>query len=86
MKKVIGKNIVIKTIEEEVRSEAGFFLSAQDVNDMRYKKGVVVMPGTDVSTIKVGDEVYYDKANSYTMIINDDNVTIIQERDVVVVI
>lgn len=86
MKKVIGKNIVIKTIEEEVRSDAGFILSADDVKGFRYKKGVVIMPGTDVSTIEKGDEIYYDKANSYTMIINDEDVTIIAERDVVIVL
>lgn len=86
MKKVIGKNIVIKTIEEEVRSDAGFILSADDVKGFRYKKGVVVMPGTDVNAIEVGDEIYYDKANGYTMVINDENMTVINERDVVVVL
>jgi len=86
MKKVIGKNIVIKNIEEEVRSDAGFILSADDVKGFRYKRGVVMMPGTDVSTIKAGDEIYYDKSNSYTMMINDEDVTIIAERDVVIVL
>ena len=86
MKKVIGKNIVIKNIEEEVRSDAGFILSADDVKGFRYNRGIVVMPGTDVSTINAGDEIYYDKANSYTMMINDEDVTIIAERDVVIVL
>jgi co-chaperonin GroES (HSP10) len=86
MKKVIGKNIVIKNVEEEVRSDAGFILSADDVKGFRYKRGVVVMPGNDVSTIKAGDEIYYDKSNSYTMMINDEDVTIIAERDVVIVL
>jgi co-chaperonin GroES (HSP10) len=44
------------------------------------------MPGTDVSTISAGDEIYYDKSNSYTMMINDEDVTIIAERDVVIVL
>jgi co-chaperonin GroES (HSP10) len=47
--------------------------------------GVVVAPGTDVANIKAGDNIYYDKAGSYTMVINDRPYTIIQERDVVVV-
>lgn len=54
MKKVIGKNIVIKSIEEEVRTEAGLILSAKDVNGFRYKKGLVVMPGTEVLNILAG--------------------------------
>jgi co-chaperonin GroES (HSP10) len=86
MKKVIGKNIVIKSIEEEVRTEAGLILSAKDVNGFRYKKGLVVMPGTEVLNILAGDEIYYDKSNAFTMVINDDDVTVINERDVVVVL
>ena len=60
-------------------------MSAHDANDFRYKIGNVIVPGTDVSVIKVGDEIYYDKNNSYTMVINDKPYTIINERDVVVV-
>jgi co-chaperonin GroES (HSP10) len=46
----------------------------------------VIAPGTDVDVIDEGDELYYDKAHSFTMLINDVQYTIIQERDVVVVI
>lgn len=85
MKKVIGKNVVIKHIDEEIKTESGILLSGEDVASMRYKKGVVVMPGSDVSTLNPGDTIFYDKSNSYTMLINDEQMTIIQERDVVVV-
>ena len=81
----IGKNIIIDTVEKEVKTESGLLLSAHDANDFRYKTGIVVVPGTDVSVIKSGDEIYYDKNNSYTMVINDKPYTIIHERDVVVV-
>ena len=46
--KPIGKYIVIKTIKEELKTESGLLLSAQDVSDFRYRKGQVVKPGTDV--------------------------------------
>jgi len=82
----IGKNIIIETIEREVKTESGLLLSAHDANDFRYKMGRVVSPGTDVDTIVKGDEIYYDKSHSYTMVINDKPYTIIQERDVVVVV
>jgi co-chaperonin GroES (HSP10) len=81
----IGKNIIIETVEKAVKTESGLLLSAHDANDFRYKIGVVIVPGTDVSVIKAGDEIYYDKNNSYTMVINDKPYTIIHERDVVVV-
>lgn len=82
----IGKNIIIETIEKEVKTESGLLLSAHDANDFRYKMGKVVVPGTDVAVIKSGDEIYYDKNNSYTMVIKDKPYTIIHERDVVVVV
>jgi len=82
----IGKHLIIETIEKEVKTESGLLLSAHDTNDFRYKMGRVVAPGTDVANIKAGDEIYYDKAGSYTMVISDKPYTIIQERDVVVVV
>jgi co-chaperonin GroES (HSP10) len=84
--KAIGKNIVIKSIDEEVKTSSGLLLSGEDTNQLRYKRGVVINSGTDVQNIKAGDEVYYDKSNSYVMIINDEHCVIIQERDVVLVL
>ena len=34
--KPIGKYIVIKTIEEEIKTSSGLLLSAEDANEMRY--------------------------------------------------
>ena len=82
----IGKYIVVKDIQEEVRTESGLILSGDDTNQLRYKRAEVIAPGTDVSVIDEGDELYYDKAHSFTMLIEDVQYTIIQERDVVVVI
>lgn len=84
--KAIGKNIVIKSIDEEVKTSSGLILSGEDTNQLRYKRGVVINSGSEVHAIKEGDEVYYDKANSYVMIINDEHCVIIQERDVVLVL
>ena len=82
----IGKYIVVKTIEEDIKTESGLFLSGDDANQLRYKKGIVVKPGTDVTVINELDTIYYDKGHGFTMIINDTQFTIIQERDVVVVL
>jgi co-chaperonin GroES (HSP10) len=84
--KPIGKNIIVKTIDEDVVTDSGLILSGDDANQLRYRKGLVVAPGTDVSVISEGDVIYYDKAHGYTMIIRDVQYTIIQERDVVVVL
>ena len=82
----IGKYIVVQNIDEEIKTQSGLILSGEDANQMRYKRGVVVEPGTDVKGIDPGDEMYYDKSMSFTMMINDTQYTIIRESDVVVVL
>jgi co-chaperonin GroES (HSP10) len=84
--KPIGKYIVIKTIKEELKTESGLLLSAQDVSDFRYRKGQVIKPGTDVNVINEGDLIYYDKSAGHEMLIEDNPYTVITERDVVVVL
>jgi|TARA_R110002051_G_scaffold61756_2_gene113318 co-chaperonin GroES (HSP10) len=84
--KAINKYIIIKTIEQEVKTSSGLLLSAHDVEEFRYKKGEVTMPGTEVKDIKKGDLIYYDKMAGYTIILEEQQHTIILERDVVVVL
>jgi co-chaperonin GroES (HSP10) len=84
--KPIGKNIIVKTIDEEVKTDSGLVLSGKDVDAMRYRKAVVIEAGTEVDFIKKDDVIYYDKTHGFTMLIEDKPHTIIQERDVVVVL
>ncbi len=84
--KPIGKNIIIKTIEEEIKTSSGLLLSSEDTNQLRYKKGVIIKSGTEVADLDEGDFIFYDKRSGYSMIINDEPFTIIQEKDVVVVL
>jgi co-chaperonin GroES (HSP10) len=84
--KPIGKNIIIKTIEEEIKTSSGLLLSSEDANQLRYKKGVIIKSGTEVQVLDEGDIIFYDKRSGYSMIINDEPYTIIQEKDVVVVL
>jgi len=84
--KPIGKHIVVKVIDEEVKTHSGLLLSAQDANNFRYQMAEVVKPGTEVSVIKEGERIYFDKRQSYTMMIEGEQYTVIQERDVVVVL
>ena len=85
--KAIGKNIIINKIDEEIKTDSGLLLSNEDVKDFRYQKGTIVLPGSEVSDfIAEGDTIYYDTRQSYTLVLNGESVTIIQERDVVVVL
>ncbi len=82
----IGKYIIVKDVQETVTTESGLILSCEDTNQLRYKRAIVVASGTDVTVISENDELYYDKAHSFTMLIDDVQYTVISERDVVVVI
>ena len=86
MKRVIGSYIVIEEINEEVSSDSGLLLGANDVNELRYHKGKVVMPGTDVETVSADDVIYYDKSGSFKMSLNGRAIVVIRERDVVIVL
>ena len=60
-------------------------MSADDVDNIRYKKGTVNASGTDVNNIEPNDTIYYDSRAGYSMMIQDILYTVITERDVVVV-
>lgn len=84
--KAIGKNIVVENIEEEVKTGSGMILSGEDTKQLRYGKAKVISPGSDVANIKADDIIYYDKVQSFIMIVDDKQVTVIQERDVILVV
>tara|TARA_R100000935_G_C2758362_1_gene132588 strand:+ start:55 stop:312 length:258 start_codon:yes stop_codon:yes gene_type:complete len=84
--KPIGKYVIIKPITEELKTKSGLILTAEDAEEFRYKKGKVIKPGTDVSEIKEGQIIYYDKSAGFSMLIHNDTFTIILERDIVVVL
>ena len=77
---------VYKDVDEQITTDSGLLLSSEEMKDLRYKKAQVVNPGTEVEAINEGDTVYYDKHSSHTMMINSEPYTIIQERNIVVVV
>jgi co-chaperonin GroES (HSP10) len=82
----INKYILVTTIDEQIKTESGLLLTGSDADKFRYKKGLVVKPGTNVEVIKESDLIYYDKGAGYTMLIDNVPYTIIREADVVVVL
>jgi co-chaperonin GroES (HSP10) len=82
----IGKYLVIRKIEKEIRTQGGFLLSADDKNKMRYGVGQIVKIGADVKSVSDDEFIYYDKFASHEMIIAGEVLTVILEKDVVVVL
>lgn len=84
--KPINKYIAVTQVREELKTDSGLLLTGDDTKDLRYRKATVNKVGTDVSVVNDGDSVYYDGAAGHTMVIDGSHYTIIQERDVVVVL
>ena len=83
--KAVGKYIVLTEIEEQQKTDSGILLTSEDSNRLRYKKGIIIIPGTDVDVVEEGNIVYYDRNAGHKMMLNEEVVTIILERDIVVV-
>mgnify|MGYP003127665169 FL=1 len=85
--KAVGKYLVIEPIKEtDVTTKGGLILSEKQREDVRYRRARVLEPGSEVSVLKKGDEVYYDKAAGFNIEINKEQYKIIKEFDVVVIL
>ena len=67
--KPIGKYILLTPVKEEVKTESGILLSADDVDNIRYKKGTVNASGTDVNNIEkdLNEKLKSGKFLSFTL-------------------
>tara|TARA_R110000796_G_scaffold200729_2_gene316787 strand:+ start:2833 stop:3090 length:258 start_codon:yes stop_codon:yes gene_type:complete len=82
----IGRYILIEKIAQEIKTNSGLILSAEDASQLRYHKGQVVAVGTDVEHISPDDIIYYDSRAGYTMVIDERQLTVISQSDIVVVL
>ncbi len=84
--RAVNRYIIVDQIKEDVKTASGILMGADDMNDIRYKKAMVVSPGDNVETVNSGDVIYYDSKAGYTVVLEGETHTVIQERDVVVVL
>ena len=85
--KAVGKFIVINPVKEtDVTTKGGLILAEKQREDVRYRRAMVIEPGSDVSVLKKGDEVYYDKASGFNIEINKEDYKVIKEFDVVIIL
>ena len=83
--KVLSKYLLVKRVSEQKQTKSGLLLTGEDSNDMRYHKATVHSVGDAVLGINSEDTILYDKVQSHEVIIDNERMTIIQERDVVCV-
>jgi co-chaperonin GroES (HSP10) len=84
--KAIGLNIVIEKINETRKVAGGMDITSADESDIRYKKGRVVTSGELASTVSDGDLIMYDGAAGHSMMIGSEQFTVIQYRDVALIL
>lgn len=85
--KAIGKYIVVDPIKEDnAKTKGGLILADSHREDIRYRRAIVINTGTDVESLKEGDEVYYDKSAGFNIEIDKTNYKIIKEFDIVIVL
>ena len=85
--KAVGKFIVIEPIKEvDVQTKGGLILAEKQREDVRYRRAKVIEPGSEVSVLKKGDEIYYDKSAGFKIEIKKEEYKVIKEFDVVVVL
>ena len=85
--KAVGKFIVIDPVKEtDVTTKGGLILAEKQREDIRYRRAKVIEPGSEVSVLKKGDEVYYDKAAGFNIEIDKEEYKVIKEFDVVVIL
>jgi co-chaperonin GroES (HSP10) len=83
--KVLSKYLLVKRVAEQKQTKSGLLLTGEDSNDMRYHKAVTYSVGDSITGINPGDTILYDKVQSHEIILDNERMTIIQERDVVCV-
>jgi co-chaperonin GroES (HSP10) len=84
--KAVGKFILINKIDEDVKTDFNLMLGETSKMDIRYLKGKVVHVGHEVDpVIKENDIVFYDKSQGYSMLTKGKMITVIRERDVVLI-
>jgi len=82
--KVVSKNVMIKEIKEDIKSESGLILG--DGKDIKFSRGTVVAVGEDIDRVDVDNVVWFDRHRTYPiiyegqeyMIMHYDNIVIIE--------
>ena len=83
---VLNKFILMERIHQKKTSSSGLIMSDEDTSEMRYQNGIVRDVGFNVLGIKAGDRIVFDRVSGHDVIIDDERLAIIQEKDVACVL
>ena len=81
----IGNYIVIKEIHENIKkTDGGLELTEKLMEDIRYRKGVIISSGPDV--LKVDQKILYDRVAGFPAEFDNKIYKVIALRDVVAIL
>jgi len=83
--RAVNNFIIINEAVEEKKTDSGLLLTIDESEEMRYGKGVVFEAGDNVSVVKKGDTIYFDKRQGHQVRLEGVLYGIIREQDVVVI-
>ena len=84
--KAVGSNVVIKPTKEVEIVAGGMETSASDRKKIRYKKAKVISVGEEVTRVLENDLIMYDSASGHTALIDGEQYTVIQHRDIAMIL
>jgi co-chaperonin GroES (HSP10) len=83
----IGSNIIIKkTKEGTTKTKGGLLLAENHRDDIRYVEATVVSAGGDISALKEGSIILYDRHAGHKIEVKKEAYHVIKIGDVVVVL
>jgi chaperonin GroES len=84
--KAVGRNLIIqKTKKGTTKTKGGLLLAENQREDIRYVEATVISVGTDVSGVKQGDVIFYDRHAGHKIEIDKQSYNVIKAQDVVIV-
>ncbi len=85
--KAVGSNIIIKkTKEGTTKTKGGLLLAENHRDDIRYVEATVVSAGRDISALKEGSIILYDRHAGHKIEVEKEAYHVIKIGDVVVVL
>jgi co-chaperonin GroES (HSP10) len=85
--KAIGRNLIVNKHKiGSAKTKGGLILAEKQRDDIRYITADVVSVGDEVTGIKQGDKIYYDKHAGHGIEFKDNKYIVIKLQDVVVVL
>ena len=84
--KAIGSFVVLEKQKEEVKNSMGLIMTEANEMNLRYKLAKVKSVGDGVSDINSGDNVFYDSAASSDIRINGEKLTVVNDKNIVVIL